>query len=77
MKIEIISRAKYKIINVHEFKDADIDELELIIMSFGCFYPWYFSVHNNGVSKVIYNFGGYLSKESSKIEIYNKYDFNL
>ena len=79
MKIEINSTDKYKIINVHEFDDKneqDMRELTNVIGSFGCFYPWYVSPHENTESKVIYNLDGFLN-ESDGIKNYDKWDFKL
>ena len=79
MKIEINSTDKYKIINVHEFDDKneqDMRELTNVIGSFGCFYPWYVSPHENTESKVIYNLDGFLT-ESDGIKIYEKWEFKL
>ena len=79
MKIEINTTDKYKIITVHDFdaqNEEDNNELTNVIGSFGCFYPWYVSPHENTKSKVIYNLDGFLT-ESDGIKIYDKWVFKL
>lgn len=75
MKLEITTKPKYIIINVLEYDKGDFEELSLILASFSCFYPWYVSPHSDGISKIIYNFDGYLTRVNG-IELFNS-DFYL